>query len=152
MNERGTRYKNDGNEVVDDGDLPLDLELTKRVGVDDETLPYSEEDWHCPEQTEIDKEIQPDCPSTMGTRQGKNGRNKKKYNPCGEDLVSDRIVLSDMMDSLVGLNEVMGPQEVDLVNDTEQDWIDDRSEPEVEFEPEMEQMHEHELTNLRVLE
>ena len=39
VNERGTRNKNDGNEVVDDCDLPLDLELTERVEVDDETLP-----------------------------------------------------------------------------------------------------------------
>ena len=44
VNERGTRDKNDGNEVVDDCDLPLDLELTERVEVDDETLPYAEED------------------------------------------------------------------------------------------------------------
>ena len=56
VNERGTRDKNDGNEVMDDGDLPLDLELTERVEVDDETLPYAEEDWDCPEQTEIAKE------------------------------------------------------------------------------------------------
>ena len=41
VNERGTRDKNDGNEVVDDCDLPLDLELTERVEVDDETLPYT---------------------------------------------------------------------------------------------------------------
>ena len=43
-------------------------------------------------------------------------------------------------------------EEIDLVNDMDQDWIDDRSEPEVEFEPEAEQTHEQELTNLRVLE
>ena len=41
MNERGTRDKNDGNEVVDDCDLPLDLELTERVEVDHETIPYA---------------------------------------------------------------------------------------------------------------
>ena len=64
VNERGTRDKNDGNEVVDDYDLPLDLELTERVEVADETLPYVEEDWDCPEQTEIDKGIQPDFPLT----------------------------------------------------------------------------------------
>ena len=34
----------------------------------------------------------------------------------------------------------------------DRDWIDDRSEPEVEFEPEAEQTHEQELTKLRVLE
>ena len=63
----------------------------------------------------------------------------------------DRIVLSDMMETLVGLDEVAVPKELVLVNDMHQDWIDDRSEPEVEFEPEVEQTHEQELTNLRVL-
>ena len=127
VNERGTRDKNDGNEVVDDCDLPLDLELTERVELDDETLPYAEEDWGCPEQTEIDKGIQPDFPLTMETRQSKRGKNKKKYNPNGEDFVVDRIAVSDMMDSLVGLDEVTVLEEIDLVNDVDQDWIDDRS-------------------------
>ena len=126
VNERGTRDKNDGNEVVDDCDLPLDLELTERVEVDDETLPYAEEDWDCPEQTENDKGIQPDFPLTMETRQSKRGKNE--------------------------MDEVAMLEEIDLVNDMDQDWIDDRSEPEVEFEPEAEQTHEQELTNLRVLE
>ena len=44
VNERGTRDTNYGNEVVDNCDLALDLELTERVEVDDETLPYAEED------------------------------------------------------------------------------------------------------------
>ena len=77
VNERGTRDKNDGNEVVDDCDLPLDLELTERVEVDDETLPYAKEDWDCPEQTEIDKGIQPDFPLTMETRQSKRGKTRR---------------------------------------------------------------------------
>ena len=51
------------------------------------------------------------------------------------------------MDSVVGLDEVAVPKEIDLVNDMDRDWIDDRSEPEVEFEPETEQTHEKELTN-----
>ena len=148
VNERGTRDKNDGNEVVDDCDLPLDLELTERVEVDDETLPYAEEEWDCPEQAENDKGIQPDFPLTMETRQSKKGRSKKNYNPSGEDFVIDRIILNDMMNSLVGLDVMAVPKEIDM----DQDWIDDRSEPEVEFEPEEEQTHEQELTNLRVLE
>ena len=56
------------------------------------------------------------------------------------------------MDSIVGLDRIVAPPELDLVDDTERDRIDDHSECEVEFEPEMEQMHEQELTNLRVLE
>ena len=77
VNERGTRDKNDENEVVDICDLPLDLELTERVELDDEILPYAEEDWDCPEQTEIDKRVQPDFRFTMKTHQSKKGRNKK---------------------------------------------------------------------------
>ena len=75
--------------------------------MEDETLPYAEEDWECSEQTEVDKGLQPDFLFTMETRQGKRGKNKKKYNPYGEDFVIDRIVLSEMMDSLVGLDEVV---------------------------------------------
>ena len=44
------------------------------------------------------------------------------------------------MDSIVRLDETVVPHEIELVNDTEQDWIDDLSESELEFEPEMEQM------------
>ena len=126
--------------------------MTERVEVDDETLPYAEEDWNCPEQNEVDKGVWPDFPLTMETRNSKRGKGKKKYKTYGEDFVIDRIVLSDMVDSLVGLDEVPLPKEIDLVKDTEQDWIDDCSEPEVESEPETEQMHDQELTNLRVLE
>ena len=80
----------------------------------------------------VDGGAQPDFPFTMETRQGKRGKNLKKYNPYGEDFVIDRIVLSKMMDSLVGLDEVVVSQDIELVNDTEQDWIDDCSEPEKE--------------------
>ena len=121
VNERGTRDKNDGNEVVDNCALPLDLELTERAEVDDETLPDAEEDWDCPEQTEIDKGTQLDFPFTMETRQSKKGRNKKKYNPYGEDFVIDGIVLKNLVESLVGLDEVAVPMEIDLVNDMNQD-------------------------------
>ena len=152
VNERGTRDKNDGNEVEDNCDLPLDLELTERVEVEDETLPHAEEDWDAQNRLKMTKEYNLTFLFTMETRQSNKGRNKKKYNPYGEDFVIDRIVLSDMIESLVGLDEVAVPKEIELVNDMDQDWLDDRSEPEVEIEPEVEQTHEQELTNLRVLE
>ena len=60
VNEGFTRDKNDRIEVMDDCDLPLDLELTEQIEVDDETLPYFEEDWNCQEQTENDIGIEPD--------------------------------------------------------------------------------------------
>ena len=40
------------------------------------------------------------------------------------------------MDSIVGLDEKVAPQKINLVDDTEQVWIDDHSELEVEFEQE----------------
>ena len=70
VNKRGTRDKNNGNEVVDNCDLPLDLELNERVEVDDETINYAKEDWDCPDQTEVEKGVHPDLPFTMETRQG----------------------------------------------------------------------------------
>ena len=48
VNERSTRDKNDGKEVMDDCDLALDLYLTERIEVNDETLPYVEEDCKMP--------------------------------------------------------------------------------------------------------
>ena len=98
------------------------------------------------------KEYSMTFPSPWRHATEKKGNNKKKNNQHGEDFVLDRIVLSDVMDLIVGLDEIVVTKVIDLVNDTEQDWIDNRSEPEVAFEPEMEQIHEQELTNLRVLE
>ena len=46
VNEKGTREKNDGNEVVEEGTIPpLDLDCKEVIEADDETLPYAEEDW-----------------------------------------------------------------------------------------------------------
>ena len=42
--------------------------------------------------------------------------------------------------------------DINLVDDKETDWIDDRSKPEVEFEPEKKQLPEEKLTIKRVLE
>ena len=54
VNEKGTREKNDGNEVVEEGtDTPLDLDPNEVIEADDETLPYAEEDWQDPEQIEV---------------------------------------------------------------------------------------------------
>ena len=54
VNEKGTREKNDGNEVVEEGtDTPLDLDPNEQIEADDETLPYAEEDWQDPEQIDL---------------------------------------------------------------------------------------------------
>ena len=40
VNEMGTREKNDGNEVIEEGtSTPLDLDLNEVIEADDETLP-----------------------------------------------------------------------------------------------------------------
>ena len=61
VNEKGTRGKNDGNEVVEEGlSQPLDLDPNEVIEADDETLPYAEEDWQDPEQMEVPKKLEPD--------------------------------------------------------------------------------------------
>ena len=43
-------------------------------------------------------------------------------------------------------------QDIDIVDDHDDEWVDDRSKPEVEFDDEQQQSYEQDLTNLRVLE
>ena len=94
VNEKGTREKNDGNEVVEEGtNTPLDLDPNEVIEADDETLPSAEEDWQDPEQTEVPKNLEPDLPFTLQTRQGDGRRPRKKYNRYGEDSVVDRMDL-----------------------------------------------------------
>ena len=57
VNEKGTRQKIDGNEVIEEGTIaPLDVDPNEVIEADDETLPYAEEDWQDPEQMERTKE------------------------------------------------------------------------------------------------
>ena len=52
----------------------------------------------------------------------------------------------------MGLEEITVPQGIDIVDDRDEEWIDDRSEPEVEVDDEQQQSYEQDLTNLRFLE
>ena len=153
VNEKGTREKNDGNEVIEEGtNTPLDLDPNEVIEADDETLPYAEEDWQDPEQTEVPKNMDPDLPFTMQTRQGDGKRPRKKYNRYGDDYVVDKIDLKKIVEEVVGLESITVSQDIDIVDDHDQEWIEDRSEPEVEFDEEQSESNRNDLTNLRVLE
>ena len=137
VNEKGTRGKNDGNEVIEEGtSAPLDLDPNDVIEADDETLPYAEEDWQDPEQREAPKNLEPDLPFTIQTRQNDRIRSKKKYNPYDDDFVVDRIDLKKIGEEVVGLEEITVSQEIDIVNDHDDEWIDDRSKPKEEFDDE----------------
>ena len=153
VNEKGTREKNDGNKVVEEGtNTPLDLDPNEVIEADDETLPYAEEDWQDPEQGEVPKNLEPDLPFTIQTRQNDETRPRTKYNPYGDDFVVDRIDLKKIVEEVVGLEEITVSQDIDIVDDHDDEWVDDRSKPEVEFGDEQQQSYEQDLTNLRVLE
>ena len=153
VNEKGTREKNDGNEVVEEGtDIPLDLDPNEEIEADDENLPYAEEDWQDPEQIEVPKNLEPDLPFTIQTRQKDGTRPRKKYNPYGDDFVVDRIDLKKIAGEVVGLEEITVSQDIDIVDDHDDEWVDDWSKPEVELDDEQQQSYEQDLTNLRVLE
>ena len=153
VNEKGTREKNDENEVEEEGTYtPLDLDPNEEIEADDETLPYAEEDWQDPEQIEVPKNLEPDLPFTIQTRQKDGTRPRRKYNPYGDDFVVDRIDLKKIVEEVVGLEEITVSQDIDIVDDHDDEWVDDWSKPEVEFDDEQQQSYEQDLTNLRVLE
>ena len=153
VNEKGTREKNDGNEVIEEGtSTPLDLDPNEVIEAEDETLPYAEEDWQDPEKREVPKNLEPDLSITIQTRQNDRTRSKRKYNPYGDDFVVDRIDLKKIVKEVVGLEEITVSQDIDIVDDHDDEWVDDRSKPEVEFDDEQQQSYEQDLTNLRVLE
>ena len=86
VNEKGTRGKNDGNEVVEEGSSPpLNLDPNEVIEADEETLPYAEEDWQEPEQMEIPKSLEPDLPYTA-CEPGKLGPvlDETEGLPCGK--------------------------------------------------------------------
>ena len=122
------------------------------IEADDETLPYAEEDWQGPDQMEVPKNLEPDLPLTVQTRQNARTRPRKKYNPYGDDFVVDRIYLKKIVEEVVGLEKITASQDIDIVDDHDNEWVDDRSKPEVEFDDEQQQSYEQELTNPRVLE
>ena len=118
----------------------------------DATLPYAEEGWQDPEQMEVPKNLEPDLPLTIQTRQNAGTRPRKKYNPYGDDFVVDSIDLKKIVEKVVGLEEITVSQDIDIVDDHDDEWVDDRSKPEVELDDEQQQSYEQDLTNLRVLE
>ena len=153
VNEKGTREKNDGNEVIEEETgTPLDLDPNEVIEADDETLPYAEEDWQDPEQREVPKNLERGLPFTIQTRQNDRTRSKKKYNPYGDDFVVDRIDLKKIGEKVVGLEEITVSRDIDIADDHDDEWVDDRSKPEVDFDDEQQQSYEQDLMNLRVLE
>ena len=63
----------------------------------------------------------------------------------------DRIDLKKTVEELVGLEKIPASQDIDIVYDQDEVWVDDRSKLEIEFDDEQQKSYEQELTNLRVL-
>ena len=114
VNEKDTREKNDGNEVVEEGTSPpLGLDPNEVIEADEKTLPYAEEDWQASEQMEVPKNLEPDIPFKIQTRQNDRTISKKKYNPYGDDFVADRIDLKKIVEVVVGLEGITVSQDID---------------------------------------
>ena len=95
--------------------------------------------------------MESDLPFTIQTGQNDRTRTRKRYNPYGDDFVVDRIDLQKIGEEVAGLEEITVSQEIDIINDHDEEWVDDRSKPEVEFDDEQQQSYEQDLANLRVL-
>ena len=116
VNEKGTREKNDGNEVVEEGtDTPLDLDPNEEIKADDETLPYAEEHWQDPEQIEVCQELGTGSSVHVTDSSEGRGRPRRKYNPYGDDFVVNWIDLKKIVEEVVGLEEITVSQDIDIV-------------------------------------
>ena len=101
---------------------------------------------------EVPENFEPDLPFTIQTRQSDKTTLTKKYNPYGDDFVVDRIDLKKIVEEVMGLEEITVSQDIDIIDDHDEEWVDDRSKPEVEFDDEQQWAYEQDLTKLRVLE
>ena len=101
---------------------------------------------------EVPKNLERDLPFTIQTQQSDRTKLTKKYNPYGDDFLVDRIDLKKIVEEVLGLEEKTVSNDIDIVDDHDEEWVDDRSKPEVEFDDEQQQANEQDLTNLRVLE
>ena len=80
--------------------------------------------------------MEPDRPFTIQTRQKDMTRSRKNYNLYGDDFVVDSIGLKKIVEAVVGLEGITVSQEIDIVDDHDEEWIEDRSKQEVEFDDE----------------
>ena len=64
----------------------------------------------------------------------------------------DRIDLKKIAEEVVSLEGITVSQDIDIDDDHDEEWTEDRSKPEVEFDDEQQQSYKQELTNLRNLE
>ena len=64
----------------------------------------------------------------------------------------DRIHLNKIVEEVVGLEGITVSQHIDIVDHDDEEYVDDRSKPELEFDDEQQPSYEQDLTNLRVLE
>ena len=85
--------------------------------------------------------MEPDLPFTIQTRQKDVTRPRKKHSPYGDDFVVDRIDLKKIVEEVVGLEEITVSQDIDIVDDHDDEWVDDRSKSEVEFDDEQQQSY-----------
>ena len=152
VNEMGTRGKNDGNEDLKEGSSPpLDLDPNEVIEANEESYPRQKRTGKTPNKWNT-QNLEPDLPFAIQTRQSDRTRLTRKYNPCRDDFVVDRMDLKKMGEEMVGLEEITVSQDIDIVDDHDEEWIDDRSKPKVEFDDEQHQSYEQDLTILRVLE
>ena len=79
-----------------------------------------------PEQREVPKNLELYLPFTIQTRQNDRTRSKEKYNPYGDDFVVERIDLQKIVEEVVGLEVITVSQDIDIVDDHDEEWIEDR--------------------------
>ena len=60
----------------------------------------------------------------------------------------DMINLKKIVEDRMGLEEITVSEDIDIIDEQDKEWIDDRSKPEVDFDDEHWQSYEQQLTIL----
>ena len=94
--------------------------------------------------------MEPDLLFTLQTRQGDGRRPRNEYNRYGDDFVVDRIDLKKIVEEMVGLESITVSQDIDIVDDHDQEWIEDRSKPEVDFDEQQSESYGDDLRGVGV--
>ena len=145
VNEKGTRFKNNGNEcmIMDDNEK-------MKVGSDKGSL--AEDNWNGPEKDEVSKWTEPGQLMTKETSRDGRKKTSMRYNRYGDDFLIDKIQPEELGAEKVNMGDLVADEEWQIINDSEHSWYEDHTSAEKEVHLEQSEIERRENTNLRILE
>ena len=143
VNEKGTREKNDGNEV-------MSMDDNEKMEVGSHEGSFAEEDWNLPDLDKVPKWT--DQSATKKTRRGGRKKTIMRYKRYGDDFLIDKTQPEELGAEMVNVDELTADEEWQIIEDGEHSLQEDRTTPEKEMNLEQSETERRRYTNLRILE